>query len=81
MLFELEPDRSITGGAWYSGKEFESEFVEILNEQCYRYLCDKREETCKSAVIANDPILRKSSSFISSKEIRDYIKNLKISKG
>jgi DNA-directed RNA polymerase III subunit RPC6 len=35
MLFDLEPDRSLTGGSWYNGKEFESEFAEILNEQCY----------------------------------------------
>ena len=42
MLFDLEPDRSLTGGSWYSGKEFENEFVEVLNEQCYLYLVDKK---------------------------------------
>lgn len=84
MLFDIEPDRSITGGAWYSGKEFESEFVEILNEQCYHYLCQKREAARAKYQTGNkfndDPILQKSSSFITSKEIRDYIKNLGISK-
>ncbi len=70
MLFELEPDRSITGGAWYSGKEFESEFVEILNEQCYRYLCEKKEQNLsESKMILTDPVLRKSTSFVSSKGI------------
>ena len=38
MLFELEPDHSVTGGAWYSDQDFESEFVEILNQQCYRFV-------------------------------------------
>ena len=80
MLFDLEPDRSITGGAWYSGKEFESEFVEILNEQCYHYLCEKRETSAvkfqTDSKLFNDPILKKNSAFVSSKEIRDYIKNL-----
>lgn len=84
MLFDIEPDRSITGGAWYSGKEFESEFVEILNEQCYRYLCEKKEASKakyqSENKFVNDPILQKSTSFVSSKEIRDYIKNLGISK-
>lgn len=84
MLFDIEPDRSITGGAWYSGKEFESEFVEILNEQCYHYLCEKKEAAKKKYQsdnkFVNDPILQKNSSFITSKEIRDYIKNLGISK-
>ena len=81
MLFELEPDRSITGGAWYSGKEFESEFVEILNEQCYRYLLSKKEDSLNNVSLANDPILKKNASFVSSREIRDYIINLGISKG
>ena len=37
MLHHLEPDRSVTGGAWYNdGKDFEAEFVEILNQQCHR---------------------------------------------
>lgn len=84
MMFNLEPDRSVTGGAWYSGKEFESEFVEILNEQCYHYLCEKKasstEKFQSSNKFVNDPILQKSSSFITSKEVRDYIKNLGISK-
>ena len=70
MLFELEPDRSITGGAWYSGKEFESEFVEILNEQCYRYLCEKKEQNISNnKQLFNDPVLKKNASFISSKGI------------
>ena len=33
MLYHLEPDRSVTGGAWYSDQDFESEFVDILNQQ------------------------------------------------
>ena len=32
MLFNVEPDRSITGGAWYSDQDFESEFIDILNQ-------------------------------------------------
>ena len=38
MLFNLEPDITVTGGAWYSDQDFESEFVEVLNQQCYKYL-------------------------------------------
>ena len=36
MLFNLQPDQSVTGGAWYSENSFESEYVEVLNQQCYR---------------------------------------------
>ena len=29
------------GGTWYSDQDFESEFVEILNQQCHRFLEQK----------------------------------------
>ncbi len=41
MLFEIEPSRKITGGAWYSEQEIDSEFIEILQKQCYRYIFSK----------------------------------------
>lgn len=41
MLAELTPDESVTGGAWYSDQDFESEFVEILNDHCYKFLEQK----------------------------------------
>jgi len=76
MLFNLDPDRSLTGGAWYSGKDFESEFVEILNDQCYKYLCEKKMNVSKSM----DPLSRKNAATATTKELREYIKNLGISK-
>lgn len=33
MLYDLEPDRSVTGGSWYSDQDFESEFVQVLHQQ------------------------------------------------
>lgn len=41
MLYDIEPDRSITGGSWYSGNDFESEFIEVLAQQCHRFLWEK----------------------------------------
>ena len=41
MLSELTPDESVTGGAWYSDQDFESEFVEILNDHCHKFLEQK----------------------------------------
>ena len=38
MLYDLEPAQSVTGGAWYSDQDFESEFVEVLNQQCHKFL-------------------------------------------
>jgi DNA-directed RNA polymerase III subunit RPC6 len=83
MLFDLEPDRSLTGGSWYSGKEFENEFVEVLNEQCYLYLVDKKLKSSQIGAnkkILSDPIAARNASYATTKEITDYIKNLGISK-
>lgn len=45
MLYNLQPDRSVTGGAWYSDQDFESEFVEVLNQQCFKFLQSKVSAT------------------------------------
>lgn len=45
MLYNLQPDRSVTGGAWYSDQDFESEFVEVLNQQCFKFLQSKVQKT------------------------------------
>jgi DNA-directed RNA polymerase III subunit RPC6 len=50
MLFNLQPDRSVTGGSWYSDNEFESELVDILNQQCYRILQQKSEAAKQKSV-------------------------------
>ena len=48
MLYNLEPDHSVTGGAWYSDQDFETEFVEILNQQCYRSESSNNDEMCRN---------------------------------
>ncbi|KAK1875867.1 DNA-directed RNA polymerase III subunit RPC6 [Dissostichus eleginoides] len=45
MLYNIQPDRSVTGGAWYSDQDFESEFVEVLNQQCFKFLQSKRNSS------------------------------------
>jgi hypothetical protein len=77
MLYNLEPDRSVTGGAWYCDQDFEAEFVDVLNQQCYRYLQQKLEATkdCKGG-----PIAARNISYASSKDVWKYISDLGISK-
>lgn len=74
MLYGLEPDKSVTGGAWYSGTEFESEFVQILHEQCYNFV---RRKLVLSE--NKDLIESRNSSLVSSVDVKGYIDNLKIS--
>ncbi|XP_065840036.1 DNA-directed RNA polymerase III subunit RPC6-like [Oscarella lobularis] len=77
MLYDLEPDQSVTGGAWYSDQEFESEFVEILNQQCYKYLEQKKIRAGRAKL---DAAATASMARASSKEIWQYITELGISK-
>lgn len=77
MLYNLEPDRSVTGGAWYSDQDFESEFVEVLNQQCYKFLVQKAEAAKETKV---DPIAQRNGSYASSQDVWKYISELGISK-
>ncbi|KAL3142603.1 hypothetical protein ABBQ38_002920 [Trebouxia sp. C0009 RCD-2024] len=38
MLFDLEPAREITGGAWYTDQDYDSEFIEVLQTQCFNFI-------------------------------------------
>lgn len=77
MLYNLEPDESITGGAWYQDQDFETEFVDVLNQQCYRFLEQKKEKT-KNCNIG--PIAARNMTFASSKDVWKFISDLGISK-
>jgi len=77
MLYDIEPDQSVTGGAWYSDQDFESEFVEVLNQQCHKFLQQRAEQALKST---DGPMAVRNLSYASSKEIAKYISELGISK-
>lgn len=77
MLYNLEPDESVTGGAWYQDQDFETEFVDVLNQQCYRFLEQKREKTKNCT---NGPIDARNKTFASSKDVWKFISDLGISK-
>ncbi|XP_046631389.1 DNA-directed RNA polymerase III subunit RPC6-like [Daphnia pulicaria] len=78
MLFEFQSDRTVTGGSWYSEGEFESELVDILNQQCYRILQQKAEAAKLKAM--DGPLIVRIASFLSSKEICQMISDLNIVK-
>ncbi|CAH1791664.1 unnamed protein product [Owenia fusiformis] len=77
MLFNLEPDRSVTGGAWYSDQDFEAEFVDILNQQCFKFLEQRLELAADMNV---DPAARMNKAYATSLDITKYISELGISK-
>lgn len=77
MLYDLQPDRSITGGAWYQDQDFEVEFVDVLNDFCYKYL---QKQKAKMADCKNGPLLSRNVSYVSSTDVWKHITDLHISK-
>ncbi|RZF33845.1 hypothetical protein LSTR_LSTR008968 [Laodelphax striatellus] len=77
MLFNVEPDRSLTGGAWYCDQDFETEFVDVLNQQCYRFLQQKKETTVGNK---GGPLAVRNASYASPKQVCKFITELGISK-
>ncbi len=78
----MEPDRSVTGGAWYSDQDFESEFVDILNQQCHRFLHSRLEQARRDggAEAAGGPIALRNKSMATAKDVLGFISALGISK-
>lgn len=77
MLYNMEPDRTVTGGAWYQDQDFESEFVDILNQQSLRFLQLKLENAKK---LHDGPLATKKMSCCSVKQVHTFISELGISK-
>ena len=71
----MEPDRSVTGGAWYSDQDFESEFVEILNQQCRVFLQQKLEKSRMSLALEG-PIATRNKSMATLDEVHKFISDL-----
>lgn len=78
MLYNMEPHRSVTGGAWYQDQDFEAEFVDILNQQSLQFLQRRRAEAVKNML--GGPLAAMKMSCCSVKEVHTFITNLGISK-
>lgn len=76
MLYDLEPDSTVTGGAWYQDQDFESEFVDVLSQQCTRYLVQRAEEAEKDG----GPLLVRNKSYATPNDVHKFIAELGISK-
>ncbi|KAL0869090.1 hypothetical protein ABMA27_007398 [Loxostege sticticalis] len=73
MLYNLEPDRSVSGGAWYQDQDFESEFVDILNRQCLRFLQQRADKIKNNP---RGPIIGRTQSYATAAEVQKYITDL-----
>lgn len=76
MLYNLEADRSVTGGAWYQDSDFETEFVDVLNQQCLKFLQVKKEDAKK---FKEGPTVEKRKALCKVSDVHKFIVELKIS--
>jgi DNA-directed RNA polymerase III subunit RPC6 len=77
MLYNLEPDSSVTGGAWYQDSDFEAEFVDVLNQQCLRYLQERRDAAKK---LKEGPVAVQMKALCKVSDVHKFITDLGISK-
>lgn len=72
MLYNLEPDLSVTGGAWYSSdQDFEADLVDILRKYTQRFLIKLKNEANEQY---SRPIERKKHSHASANQVLSHIK-------
>lgn len=72
MLYNLEPDLSVTGGAWYSSdQDFEADLVDVLRKYTQRFLIKKKKDAIEQF---RKPTEIKRESFASANSILDHIK-------
>lgn len=77
MLYNMEPDRTVTGGAWYQDQDFETEFVDLLNQYSLHFLQERLENAKK---LNEGPLAMKKIACCSVKQVHKYISDLGISK-
>ncbi|CAB3407409.1 unnamed protein product [Caenorhabditis bovis] len=71
MLFDLEPDMSLTGGTFYSDQQLDSELINTLISVCGSYANSRRKIAIESN--PNDIQMQRESSYIRPQEIADFI--------
>ncbi|KAK0429161.1 hypothetical protein QR680_011228 [Steinernema hermaphroditum] len=78
MLFDIEPDESLTGGAFFSDQQIDSQFVEMLVQVCTGMLKARRKMAEERH--SGDVLVQRDVSFIRSEEIAAYIRSKGVSK-
>lgn len=79
MLYNLEPDKTVTGGSWYQDQDFETEFVDILNQQSLQFLRQRRADAMRECAVLG-PVLAMKMACCSVREVHTFITQLGISK-
>jgi DNA-directed RNA polymerase III subunit RPC6 len=41
MLYNLQPSSDVTGGAWYTDQELDTDFIDSLKAACLKYIMSR----------------------------------------
>uniref|UniRef100_A0A915BPU6 DNA-directed RNA polymerase III subunit RPC6 n=1 Tax=Parascaris univalens TaxID=6257 RepID=A0A915BPU6_PARUN len=72
MLYDVEADESLTGGAFYSEQQLDSQFVQTLVHLCVSMLQSRRKFAEESHV--RDPAAAREFSFVRSSEVAQFVR-------
>eukprot|EP00037_Helgoeca_nana_P033787 m.419438 g.419438 ORF g.419438 m.419438 type:complete len:356 (-) comp31546_c0_seq1:684-1751(-) len=78
MLYEMQPDVSLTGGAWYTGTDFDAEFITIMSQLVYKYV-EQRDLEAR-ALYTDQPLLRLREGLVTATDVHAHIEASKASK-
>lgn len=71
MLYDLEPDTSLTGGTFYSDQQLDSELIHTLVNVCSGYVHSRRSQAVETH--PDDPIVQRELSCVRAEEVADFI--------
>ncbi|CAO0793580.1 unnamed protein product [Mucor circinelloides] len=77
MLFSLTPSSEVTGGAWYTDQELDTDFIDSLKAACLKYIMSRsfpRVEGVNDAVFGAD-----HEHYPTATEVRRFITESRIS--
>ncbi|KAH7444706.1 hypothetical protein KP509_02G089100 [Ceratopteris richardii] len=68
MLAELKPSKELTGGAWYTDQQFDSEFINVMKQQCVQFVMKQGLASVETIADA----VRKSGITKEELRVKDY---------
>ncbi|SAM01625.1 hypothetical protein [Absidia glauca] len=77
MLFDTTPSSEVTGGAWYTDQELDTDFIDSLKAACFKYILGRsfpRNEAVRDAVFGPD-----YEHYPTANEVRRFITESRIS--
>ncbi|VDK44013.1 unnamed protein product [Anisakis simplex] len=73
MLYNVEADESLTGGAFYSEQQLDSQFVQTLVHLCVSMLQSKRKQSEETH--RGDPSTAREYSYVRSSDIAQFVRD------